>query len=58
LRYSFEMGEDADNVEAAVEAVLNAGLRTGDIMTDGMQMVSTEKMGSAVLKELDKISAS
>ena len=58
LRYSFEMGEDADNVEAAVEAVLNAGLRTGDIMTDGMQMVSTEEMGSAVLKELDKISAS
>ena len=58
LRYSFEMGEDADNVESAVEAVLNAGLRTGDIMTDGMQMVSTEEMGSAVLKELDKISAS
>ena len=58
LRYSFEMGEDADNVEAAVEAVLNAGLRTGDIMTDGMQMVSTEEMGSAVLKELDKISTS
>ena len=58
LRYSFEMGEDADNVEAAVEAVLNAGLRTGDIMTDGMQMVSTEEMGGAVLKELDKISAS
>ena len=58
LRYSFEMGEDADNVEAGVEAVLNAGLRTGDIMTDGMQMVSTEEMGSAVLKELDKISAS
>ena len=58
LRYSFEMGEDADNVEAAVEAVLNAGLRTGDIMTDGMQMVSTEGMGSAVLKELEKISAS
>jgi 3-isopropylmalate dehydrogenase len=58
LRYSFEMAEDADNVEAAVEAVLNAGLRTGDIMTDGMQMVSTEEMGNAVLKELDKISAS
>ncbi len=58
LRYSFDMAEDADNVEAAVEAVLNAGLRTGDIMSDGMQMVSTEEMGSAVLKELDKIAAS
>ena len=58
LRYSFEMGEDADNVEAAVEAVLNAGLRTGDIMSHGMQMVSTEEMGSAVIAQLTKISAS
>ena len=58
LRYSFDMGEDADNVESAVEAVLDAGLRTGDIMSEGMKLVSTEEMGKAVIAEIDKIFAS
>ena len=35
LRYSFDMGEDADLVEEAVRRVLNSGLRTGDIMQAG-----------------------
>ena len=58
LRYSFDMAEDADNVEAAVKSVLNAGLRTGDIMSDGKKQVSTEEMGSAVIAELNKTSLS
>ena len=58
LRYSFDMEEDADNVEMAVKSVLNAGLRTGDIMSDGKNQVSTEGMGSAVIAELNKISLS
>ena len=57
LRYSFDMQEDADMVEAAVEAVLNAGLRTGDIMSPGKQAVSTTQMGEAVIAELDKRAA-
>ena len=52
LRYSFDMQEDADMVDQAVEAVLNKGLRTGDIMSDGMTMVSTTEMGEAVIAEL------
>ncbi len=32
LRYSFDMGEDADLVEKAVEKALESGKRTGDIM--------------------------
>ncbi len=52
LRYSFDMQEDADMVDQAVEAVLNKGLRTGDIMSDGMTLVSTEEMGKAVIDEL------
>lgn len=52
LRYSFDMLEDADMVDRAVEAVLNKGLRTGDIMSDGMTPVSTTEMGEAVIAEL------
>ncbi len=57
LRYSFEMGEDADLVEAAVRDVLDAGLRTGDIMQPGKTLVSTTQMGEAVVKALDKRAA-
>ena len=52
LRYSFDLADEADAVEAAVEAVLAKGLRTGDIMEDGKTRVSTEEMGAAVLAEL------
>ena len=58
LRYSFDMEEDANNVESAVKLVLDAGLRTGDIMSDGKELVSTEKMGSAVIEQLEILTAS
>ena len=57
LRYSFDMGEDADLVEQAVRNVLDAGLRTGDIMQDGMTLISCEQMGEAITAELDKQAA-
>lgn len=56
LRYSFDMSGEADLVETAVQNVLASGVRTGDIMSDGMKMVSTTEMGDAILRELDKIS--
>ena len=56
LRYSFDMGSEADLVETAVQNVLASGVRTGDIMSSGMKMVSTTEMGDAILRELDKIS--
>ena len=54
LRYSFDMEEDAKLVEAAVEDVLNAGLRTGDIMQPGMTPVATSAMGEAVIKAIER----
>jgi 3-isopropylmalate dehydrogenase len=57
LRYSFDMEEDARLVESAVESVLNAGLRTGDIMQPGKTLVSTTAMGEAVVKELERLAA-
>jgi 3-isopropylmalate dehydrogenase len=52
LRYSFEMVEDANLLEIAVQKVLEGGLRTGDIMQSGMTLVSCEQMGGAVITEL------
>jgi 3-isopropylmalate dehydrogenase len=54
LRYSFDLGREADAIDAAIAAVLDAGLRTGDIMSAGCKQVSTAEMGSAILAELEK----
>lgn len=48
LRYSFDMAEEADAVEAAVNSVLEAGYRTGDIMSEGMKLVSCSEMGDKI----------
>ncbi len=57
LRYSLDMGEEADLIDKAVAAVLEKGLRTGDIMQDGKKQVSTSEMGSAILEELGVLMA-
>ena len=49
LRYSFNMIDEANRVEAAIAKVLDDGLRTGDIMSDGARQVSTVEMGDAIL---------
>ncbi len=48
LRYSFDMTEEADAVENAVNSVLEAGYRTGDIMSEGMTLVSCSEMGDKI----------
>ena len=48
LRYSFDMTEEADAVEAAVEKALNDGFRTGDIMSDGCKRVGCAEMGTVI----------
>ncbi|NMG38068.1 3-isopropylmalate dehydrogenase [Chelativorans sp. ZYF759] len=48
LRYSFNMVDAADRLEAAISAVLDDGLRTRDIMSAGMTEVGTSQMGDAV----------
>ena len=57
LRYSFDLGDDADLIDKAVQEVLSAGVRTGDIATAGSSKVSTTAMGDAVLKALDRLAA-
>ena len=48
LRYSFDMGEEADAIEKAVDKALEEGLRTGDIMSDGKKLVSCSEMGDRI----------
>ena len=52
MRYSLNMPETADKIESAVGKVLDKGLRTVDIFTEGCTRLSTTEMGEAVLKEL------
>jgi 3-isopropylmalate dehydrogenase len=52
LRYSLNEVAAADAIEAAVSKVLDQGLRTGDIWSAGMEKVSTEQMGEAVVAAL------
>lgn len=52
LRYSFDMSEEADCVEAAVNAVLDKGLRTADMMSEGCTLVGCRAMGDAILAEI------
>ncbi|MBU3598954.1 3-isopropylmalate dehydrogenase [Polynucleobacter sp. 30F-ANTBAC] len=52
LRFSLGKAEQADRIEAAVQKVLAQGYRTGDIKTEGCQLVGTREMGEAVLKAL------
>jgi 3-isopropylmalate dehydrogenase len=52
LRYSLNQGEAAGRIEAAVDAVLTAGLRTADIWSEGTARVGTRQMGDAVVAAL------
>jgi 3-isopropylmalate dehydrogenase len=56
LRYSYDLGNEADMVEQAAQNVLNEGFRTADIMQDGCTQVTTEEMGTKLLAELDSLS--
>jgi len=53
LRYSFDLGVQADMLERAIASVLDESLRTGDIMQEGMKQVGTEEMGMAVVAALN-----
>ncbi len=52
LRYSLDEGAMADKVEQAVMNVLDAGMRTPDIYSEGCKQVGTEEMGDAVVAAL------
>ncbi|MDH5660565.1 MAG: 3-isopropylmalate dehydrogenase [Gammaproteobacteria bacterium] len=52
LRYSLDESAMAERIEKAVDKVLDQGLRTADIFSDGMKQVSTSEMGDAVVAAL------
>lgn len=52
LRYSLALEGSAKQIEAAVQDVLQQGLRTADIYEAGTTKISTSEMGNAVLKAL------
>jgi 3-isopropylmalate dehydrogenase len=52
LRYSLACPEAADRIERAVGEVLDSGMRTADIYSEGCRQVSTAEMGDAVVAAL------
>lgn len=54
LRFSFDMKNEADAIENAVSAYLDAGYRTADIMSEGKIMVGCKKCGDLIIENLKK----
>ena len=54
LRYSFDMAEEADCIEAAVSAVLDEGYRTGDIFSPGCTKVGCTEMGQLIIDKMKR----
>jgi 3-isopropylmalate dehydrogenase len=57
LRYSFNMGKEADLLDQAIAGALAKGLRTADIKSDGCKIVSTKEMGEAIVGEMEKLAS-
>ena len=56
LRYSFDMGKEADLLENAIKQVLAAGVRTADIMQEGATKVGTNEMTDKIIAALAELS--
>lgn len=52
LRYSFDMPREAEAIENAVAAYLDAGYRTADIMSEGMTEVGCKQCGEIIVSNL------
>ncbi len=55
LRYSFNMEEEAQCIENAVEATLNDDLRTADMMSEGKICCGTKEITDAVLEHIKSV---
>ena len=44
LRFSFDLQKEAEDVESAIEKVLDNGYRTPDIMTENSKKIGTQEM--------------
>ncbi len=52
LRYTLDEAQMAERIEAAVNCVLDQGLRTADIYSEGLNKVATAAMGDAIVAAL------
>ena len=52
LKYSLDLDKEAEQLDLAVQSVLDDGLRTKDIMSKNMKEVSTSDMGDAIIAKL------
>lgn len=52
LRYTFDLDQEAEAVEAAVRQVLKEGFRTGDIYSEGCTRVGTVQMGDLIAERI------
>ena len=52
LKYSLDLDKEANQLEKAVQSVLDDGLRTKDIMSKNMKEVNTSDMGNAIITKL------
>ena len=54
LRFRFDMPCEADTIENAVSAYLDAGYRTADIMSEGGKLVGCKQCGELIIENLRK----
>lgn len=52
LRFTFDLDQEADDIESAVRQTLKDGYRTGDIYSPGCKLVGTEKMGELIAERI------
>ena len=52
LRYSFNLDKVADAIDQAVKKVLEDGIRTVDIMSEGMKQVGCKEMGDRIVERI------
>ena len=52
LKYSLGLDKESENLDQAVQKVLDDGLRTKDILSKGKKEVSTSQMGDAIISKL------
>ena len=54
LRYSLGLEDAANAIEKAVVEVLNKGYRTGDIASEGTEIIGTKKMGKLIMEQVGR----
>jgi 3-isopropylmalate dehydrogenase len=52
LRFSLDLGEEADCIEKAVADVLKQGYRTADLAEEGKALVNTVEMADLIIERI------